>query len=124
MNNSMLAPTQKSGPGSNTNYTPDNIIGTLSNMQDVQTDLNVDLIKRSDSLMDIHSPPDYNRRGRMNNNRKGAKSRSRSPMGASQAQGNNLYQGNPYEYTRPSSKGRQAKKGRKGRRGTIDDDLE
>ena len=35
MNNSMLHPTQSSSSGMAPNYTPENIIGTLSNMQDV-----------------------------------------------------------------------------------------
>lgn len=88
-------------------------------MQDVQTDLNVDLIKRSDSLMDMQSPPNYDRRGRGNN--KGPKSRSRSPMGAAMG-GANYGSGNPYEYARPSSKGRQAKKPKKGKRDVMYDD--
>ena len=106
MNNSMLHPTQSSSSGMAPNYTPENIIGTLSNMQDVQTDLNVDLIARSDSLMDIRSPPGQSeRRARGNNKNKGSKSRSRSPMGASMPMGS-LPQGNPYDYARPTNKGK------------------
>ena len=105
MNNSMLHPSSASAAGKTTNYTPENIIGTLSSMQDVQTDLNVDLIARSDSLMDLNSPPARERRGRGNAKNKGANSRSRSPMGASMPMGS-MPQGNPYDYARPTSKGK------------------
>jgi len=68
--------------------TPDNIIGTLSNMQEVQTDLNFDLMDRRDSLKDKEV-----RRGRANN-RNRSKSRSKSPMAKAKIDPDF----NPYEF--------------------------
>ena len=119
MNNSVLQPgVYKNAPLTPVNYTPDNIIGKLSSMQDLQTDLNVDLIARQDSLMDMASPPTFNeRRGRGKQNKKKG-SRSRSPMGAY----GGLPQGaNPYDYARPLTKNKK-KKGKKGDQfGKLDD---
>ena len=50
MNQSMMNPVSSTPQAQN--MTPDNIIGALSNIQEVQTDLNVDLLRRNDSLND------------------------------------------------------------------------